>query len=140
MVRRKPIFRIWVEGYPQSFRKKRKERYIEKIREAARTIVPRPTRSTRIDIEIYYHTKQGIRADVDNVIKPILDALIGVAYFDDSQVRSVKAVALPYNEAFSIGDNEWISEKVLEKLLYDDPVYFMINIYAGLTIPGGPGV
>jgi crossover junction endodeoxyribonuclease RusA len=140
VVRRKPIFRIWVEGYPQSFRKKRKERYTEKIREAARAVVPFPTPSTRIDIEIYYHTKNGIRADVDNVIKPILDALIGIAYMDDSQVRSVKAVALPYNESYSISENEWISEKVMEKLFSDDPEYFMINIYAGLAIPGGPGL
>ena len=99
-----------------------------------------PTRSNRIDIEIYYHTQKGIRADVDNVIKPILDALIGIVYLDDSQVRSVKAVALPYNEAYSISANEWVSADVHDKLYSDDPVYFMINIYGGLVIPGGPGL
>ena len=31
----------------------------------------------------------SIRADIDNIIKPILDALKDVVYIDDNQVRSV---------------------------------------------------
>jgi hypothetical protein len=33
----------------------------------------------------------SIRADIDNSIKPILDALKDVVYIDDNQVRSVTA-------------------------------------------------
>ncbi len=33
-----------------------------------------------------------MRADVDNVIKPILDAFIDIVYFDDNQVAELVAM------------------------------------------------
>ena len=59
--------------------------------------LPPPT-NDEVEVEIIYHpknrkkeTKNPLRRrDVDNLIKPVLDALIGVAYEDDYQVVDVR--------------------------------------------------
>jgi hypothetical protein len=66
---------------------------------------------------------------VDNVIKPVLDALIGVVYHDDRQVRSVRAVAVPTDDAISMPG--WVSREVLDRFYGDE---FLINIFAGLAL------
>lgn len=40
----------------------------------------------QVALSILWATKDKRRRDVDNILKPILDALNGVAYVDDSQV------------------------------------------------------
>jgi len=139
-MQRKPVFRIWVEGHPQSLQANRKglERYKERIRNAAGNVVPHPTKSKRIDIEIFFRAERPLRADVDNIIKPILDALKGIVYLDDSQVRSVRATALPSDDAYSISGQT--SREVLLRLTASPPKEFLINIFEGLSIPGGPGI
>lgn len=132
--RQKPIVRIWIPGSPRAARKNSGARrlYVEQIRKVASEVVPHPIKSTRIDVEIFFHADTSLRADVDNVIKPILDALIGVVYEDDRQVRSVKVTALPKGDAFrSSGDPDLIS-----RLIKSEPKEFLISVYEGLFIPG----
>jgi hypothetical protein len=40
-------------------------------------------------LTIYYFANAPMGGDIDNIIKPIMDALIGVAYLDDSVVERV---------------------------------------------------
>lgn len=103
---------------------------------AARDVVPRPTASTRIGIEIFFRAKKRLRADVDNIIKPILDALKGIVYLDDSQVRMVRATTLPCDDAYKVPG--WTSQEVLIRLTASSPQEFLINIFEGLSIPGSP--
>lgn len=141
LVGRKPIFRIWVEGYPHSFQRRNRKalkEYIELIRNAASQVVPYPTKSKRIDIEIWFRAETSLRADVDNIIKPILDGLKGIVYLDDGQVRSIKATALPTDDVFSISG--WTSKEVLLRLAAHPPKEFLINIFHGIGLEGGPGV
>jgi hypothetical protein len=72
---------------------------------------------------------------VDNVVKPVLDALNGVVYLDDSQVRWVKIVALPTDDAYSIGGSTHL--QVFSRLVKGEPPEFLISIFEGLPIPGG---
>jgi Endodeoxyribonuclease RusA len=53
-----------------------------------------------IEVEIIYSTSisEGCRADVDNIIKPTLDALVGVGFTDDRQVGSVTATLFDKNK------------------------------------------
>ena len=131
---RKPVFRIWIPGSPRAAGKNRgaRTRYVEQIRRAASEVVPHPTRSPRIDIEVFFYADTTLRADVDNVIKPILDALIGVVYEDDRQVRSVKATAFPKGDAFRSSG----SMDVLNRLMKTEPKEFLINVYEDLFTPG----
>ena len=134
-VRRRPAFRIWIPGVPKSFQSKgSKNAYVAKIRKAAKAVVPRPTKSPRVDIEIFFVSKRTMRADVDNVIKPILDALVGIVYDDDKQVRSVRAVAIPSDDAFRMSG--WVSAATLCRVLDSEGKEFFIDIYGGLGMPG----
>jgi len=134
-----PRFRIWVKGKPMSWRKKRKslERYSTLIAEAAKLVVPRPTKSRRLDIELWFCASNLARADVDNIVKPVLDALAGVVYIDDSQVRSLKVVALPEDDV--VGISGWSRANVFKRLIKANPKEFLINVFEGISIPGnGP--
>jgi len=111
-------------------------RYRERITEAARQVVPYPVKSTRIDIEIYFQFRGPLRPDVDNIIKPILDALKDIVYFDDSQVRSIRVAAFPTDEAY--GFSGPTSRETLDRLFTDSADEFLIDIYEGLTLYGGP--
>jgi hypothetical protein len=73
---------------------------------------------------------------VDNILKPILDAFKGVVYVDDSQVRSVRAVALPRDDAYRLSGT--MSADFLRRLLADDVDEFVVDVYEGLSLPG-PG-
>ena len=77
IVKREPTFRVWVPEYPKSSQAERSNlnRYKEVIGNVAKEVVPRPTNSRRLDIEIFFQAESFLRPDVDNVIKPILDAL-----------------------------------------------------------------
>lgn len=43
----------------------------------------------RIAATIYYFLDEQMRGDVDNIVKPVLDALSSCAYVDDKQVDRV---------------------------------------------------
>lgn len=132
----KPIYRIWVPGSPKSFRKKgvALDRYKQIVRNAASKVISTPTRSNRIDIEIFFIEEISLRADVDNILKPILDALKGVVYYDDRQVRSVKATAFPKSEPY--GMSGWMQRDVLERLEKEGSPEFLINVYHRFSTPG----
>ena len=87
-----PVYQIWVYHQPKQKRRS-KQMYIELVRAEAATVIENPIVSSDVEVEILYSTQidKGVRADIDNVIKPTLDGLKGVAYADDSQVRSVTA-------------------------------------------------
>jgi Holliday junction resolvase RusA-like endonuclease len=91
--------------------------------------VPAPTKSKRLDVEIWFQAESLSRADVDNVIKPVLDALVGVVYDDDRQVRSVRAVAIPADDATTM--RGWVPIEVIERLAGGE---FLINIFTGLEL------
>jgi hypothetical protein len=83
-----PAYVLWVEA-PPSFSGKRI--YYEAVKKAPCSEIESPIAASDIEVEIIYSTaiKQAERMDTDNVQKPTLDALKGVAYDDDAQVRHV---------------------------------------------------
>jgi Holliday junction resolvase RusA-like endonuclease len=119
-------------------RAKALSRYRERISAAATAEVSRPIRSGRIDLEVWFRSPGVSRADVDNILKPILDALKGIVYVDDRQVRSVKVVALPTNDAFKLVGT--MSPEIMDRLLGAKPdPEFMIDVYEGLWLEA-PGI
>jgi hypothetical protein len=68
------------------------------IQNVARQQFSAPLRG-RVEVEVVFVDEQTPRPDTDNVLKPIMDALNGVAYVDDSQVISAKAHRLPVDDA-----------------------------------------
>ena len=48
----------------------------------------KPTKA-QVALWITWHKKDKRQRDIDNILKPILDALNGIAYLDDSQVTEL---------------------------------------------------
>ncbi len=87
-----PAHLVWVEHRPSSSGTG-KLAYFAAVRAAASTEIDQPITANDIEVEVVYSTtrKAAERLDADNVNKPTLDALKGVAYTDDAQVRSATA-------------------------------------------------
>lgn len=85
-------YHLWVEARP-SFNGKGKEAYYRAVQQAARAVIQAPITASDIEVEITYSTAiaPSERMDADNIQKPTLDALSGVAYEDDRQVRHAQA-------------------------------------------------
>lgn len=83
------------EGPPLSFQSKNKTRkraYKARIEAAARNVLPAGFVPIADEVNIvitYYY--EGSTPDIDNIIKPIQDALIDVIYLDDSQISDTRS-------------------------------------------------
>ncbi|WP_425391190.1 RusA family crossover junction endodeoxyribonuclease [Ekhidna sp.] len=116
------------EGPPlslQSKSKARKSSYKTRVGTAAQNVLPTgfSPLADRLQIVITYYY-EGETPDIDNIIKPIQDALIGIVYVDDNQIAdtrsrkreidgsyTVRNVSLPILQAFSNG-SEFIHVKI----------------------------
>ena len=83
-----------VLGVPVSFRAKLAasiEAWKERVRAAARPYLPEGHWATEgpVQITIFYFPDAEIRGDLDNILKPILDALSKFVYLDDGQVERI---------------------------------------------------
>lgn len=125
---------IWVHGRPRSQNKSQKSlsQYIGTVKKSAHSVIPSPSSSPRIDVEIFFSATHVDRGDVDNIIKPLLDALKGIAYLDDIQVRSVKATAIPLDDALRFTG----SLSLFDRLTKEDPKEFLIRVFEGLQLKG----
>lgn len=131
-----PAYLIWVEQRPSSSGTG-KAAYFAALKAAAAAQIKEPITAKDIEVEIVYSTvrKAAERLDSDNVNKPTLDALKGIAYTDDSQVRSVTSTVFDKSAAHVNGRVEHMS-----KLFYSpqpDVVLIMIYSDARLAEMGG---
>lgn len=98
MERRHPECRFWVDGRPQSAQKAGSNTsYRKRISTAAKEAMGNraPCTSGSLIVEVWFCYPESKRPEVDNVLKPILDAMEGVVYINDRQVRQVKCTAFP---------------------------------------------
>jgi crossover junction endodeoxyribonuclease RusA len=88
-------FEFIVDGPPVSQQIRRRERLREwqtKVRqEAERYWSPGMNPSDGLIMLQIFYFYDSVKIDVDNIIKPIQDALIGLAYMDDDQITDVIA-------------------------------------------------
>jgi Holliday junction resolvase RusA-like endonuclease len=95
-----PVFEFVVEGPAVSLRasiksRRRYQKWVMFVRDAAQSEWPGLAASTSNHVEVVisnYYT--AIPPDVDNIIKPILDALKTLVYTDDQQVYKVTSQKL----------------------------------------------
>jgi Holliday junction resolvase RusA-like endonuclease len=83
-------FEFIIEGPPvsqQARRRRRIREWKERVRNAAASRWPPadPLENGNIEIKISYFYESS-SPDVDNIVKPIQDALIGLVYHDDRQI------------------------------------------------------
>lgn len=134
-----PAYLIWVERRPTN-NGKGKKAYYDAVRQAAQAEIDSPITTDDIEIEIIYTTdiKKAERKDVDNVNKPTLDALEGVAYQNDHQVRSVSCTLFDKNRPATVSGHV----EQMNRLFYSDkPHVILIMIYSDTRLAelGGEG-
>ena len=83
-----------VQGTPVSQNPKRRRNYHEwqaRVKSASSTRLPEPhfATSARIAIVLYYLPLGVMQGDLDNIVKPILDALKSHVFVDDRQVDRI---------------------------------------------------
>jgi Holliday junction resolvase RusA-like endonuclease len=86
---------IWIPAaVPKSQQAEHLKNYVAQVKQAALQAFPSPLTSNWIEITVLYVDARQ-RPDVDNVLKPIQDALKGIVYRDDWQVCSCRSAVLP---------------------------------------------
>lgn len=95
-------FELIIDGPPMSAQSRNRRRLaawkVEVATAAARTWSgPMYRGDTRV-VVTYYHVREAAGLDADNMIKPILDALIGVVYVDDRQATHIAARSVRLND------------------------------------------
>jgi Holliday junction resolvase RusA-like endonuclease len=106
---------------PVSLQKKGpKDRYQEEIRGIAEKIIE-DTRGKLFEDDLYvriiwFHAERAI-IDVDNIIKPILDALKGIVYEDDARVSQCLATRVNIQRGDYMLSTRNISSDVYDELI-----------------------
>ena len=99
-------FEFIIPGPPvsqQARRNARKEQWMQDVKNAASHWRPEPALTTEVMVTIHYFF-DGPRLDVDNIPKPILDALKGLVYADDALVTDIVCRARQVNGNLIIDD------------------------------------
>ncbi|MEK7992721.1 MAG: RusA family crossover junction endodeoxyribonuclease [Planctomycetota bacterium] len=93
-----PAYKFVVRHRPPSANSSSDSRevYKEAVASRARQEIAQPIASRDVQVEVTWasHTREGSRADVDNILKPTLDALNNLAYADDKQVHAVSSMVI----------------------------------------------
>lgn len=80
-----------VLGTPKSLQAKGRSKQVWRAKVAAAWPLGHPAYVGDVSARLVFFFDSSTDLDVDNIVKPILDALTGLAYADDSQVMNVLA-------------------------------------------------
>ena len=120
--------RFAVSGTPASFQGKGKSKPLwqEAVRETLSTVVPPQAFACTEDLSltIYDFPETLPQGDVDNIIKPIQDCMIGPVYIDDRQIRRV----LAHRFLPSDYENDQDLPELIAEALVNDPPFVYISI------------
>lgn len=99
-------FEFTIQGPPvsnQTRNRARLQQWKQDVRAAAQIRIPAGAGPVPDEVQItitYYY--EGDSPDVDNIIKPIQDALNGLVFVDDEQVAETKSRKRPLNGSYQI--------------------------------------
>jgi crossover junction endodeoxyribonuclease RusA len=117
-----------VEGTPvslQSHNRKILQAWKQKVRIAAQPLwASSAPVSHRIQVTILYLYLYN-SSDLDNIIKPILDALNGLVYIDDKQITDIQAKKRAINEALPENLLDILAEGIRNDKSF---VYILVDI------------
>src|SRR2546422_8378369 len=83
---RNPEYRFVVPGRAVSFHSPKAKVYKLQVQEAAKPVIGKPL-SGLVEIQVDYFHGSPRKMDMDSIAKCVMDALNGLAYSDDRQVR-----------------------------------------------------
>ncbi|MCB8879913.1 RusA family crossover junction endodeoxyribonuclease [Acidisoma cellulosilytica] len=122
-----------VDGTPVSLQTKRsaaKDAWKAKIRRASMSALPEGhfCSAGRISVTLFYFPLEDMQGDIDNIVKPVLDAFSQHIYLDDRQVERILIQRFDPEKTFAFREASPILEQAIKApkpLLYvrlsDDP-------------------
>ena len=122
-----------VEGTAVSSQRKRRaslRQWQARVREASRIVLPEGHFASEdpLAVTLYYFPAVAMQGDVDNIVKPILDALCKHIYQDDHQIHRVLVQKFEPGNVFgfsspspALGDALTRAKPALYVRLSDDP-------------------
>ncbi len=95
-----------VRGTPVSLQAKRsksKDEWKDRIRNESKAVIPdyHFASDERMSVTLFYLPDAPMQGDIDNIVKPILDALSQHIYLDDAQVERVVVQKFEPGNVFS---------------------------------------
>jgi crossover junction endodeoxyribonuclease RusA len=122
-----------VEGTPVSLQRKRRssvDQWKAQIIDASRAVLPQGhfATSAALAITLFYFPANPMEGDLDNIVKPILDALDRHIYMNDRQIHRILVQKFELEQSFEFGSPSPTLQDALNKprpMLYiriaDDP-------------------
>ena len=137
------MFAMVIARRPVSGQQRSNPKYKEAIQQAARSRVGAPLDGSDLYARIVWLHRVGRGQDVDNIIKPLLDALEGIVYEDDGQISQCLAVAIDSSAEVQVSDrnvHETAYDDLLEALSQDPKhiLYVEVGPVAGKRVVFGP--
>jgi crossover junction endodeoxyribonuclease RusA len=116
-----------VHGTPVSLQAKRAEsrtEWKERVKSASSTTIPDPHFASDgpISVTLYYLPDEPMQGDLDNIVKPILDALSRHIYLDDRQVERIVVQKFEPGSQYQFNEPGQALVKALEG---DKPVLYI---------------
>ena len=125
--------RLIVNGVPVSQQCRKgatKDNWTAAVKSAARKGIAGAARTNPLRVEIFYFFSQGGRIDLDNLAKPICDALNNLVYVDDSQISELYLRKLNMEGGFRLRETPTELAAALQK--GGDFVYVNISELEGI--------
>ncbi len=95
------------------------------VRRAALEAIVGTAKTSLLRVEIFYFFSQGGRIDLDNIAKPICDALKNLVYMDDSQIYELYLRKLDLEGNFRLRETPAVLAAALQKR--EDFVYIAVS-------------
>lgn len=129
-------FEFFVDGVPISLQasSKSKERWKKEVAQAAQKRQRETYEIGLLDmrpvkVTIYYFPSAPMLGDIDNIVKPIIDSLKGIAFRDDKYVECVAVQKFEPQTAWEISSPSQLLAEVLD---VEPPVVY-INVDDSLS-------
>jgi hypothetical protein len=116
-----------VKGTPVSLQAKlarSREEWKQRVKDASLAVIPNPhfASDERVAVTLYYLPEEPMQGDIDNIVKPILDALRRHIYIDDRQVERVVVQKFEPGNVFPFAEP---SKTFTEALNGDRPLLYV---------------
>lgn len=130
-----PVYQLFVYARPTRSGKGR-DVYTTAVKNEALKHFFQPIRTFDIEVSVFYSSKRPLdmRADIDNILKPTLDALCNIAYNDDQQVRSVSARLIDRTNPQILMFQDGLGHALINPLFHAGGETVLIHIYSESTL------
>jgi hypothetical protein len=102
-----------------------KDRWKQSVANSARMAIGIDTWATDqpLAVTIFYFPDGHMQGDIDNIVKPILDAMIGIIYINDHQVERVWTQKFEFDRPMLVAEDPSIT--LASALEFDPPVLYV---------------